>query len=177
MNKSFSYLVPIFINFLKKENSKLNELLFAELIDDSYILYHNKNEITKKLTIVLKKPKILNYKYKKNYILLSKSSIFYKICYKKDRFIIILNVPKELNEVCSQFCEGKYSKFSDINKRILLLFAKKYLTDDFCSALGHVLSRNERIKKDLEVKLDIKLPEDSEISSKPDLISETFNYE
>ena len=72
-----------------------------------------------------------------------------------------------------RFLKGEYSKLSSKYKKDLLDFHNASAIDE----LGQILYRDPKRHKALEYKLDIEIPEDSELLSIIDIKNETYNSE
>ena len=85
--------------------------------------------------------------------------------------MFVFNVPKKHVRNYKKFIRGQYSRFSQNYKLQVLDFHNKDIQDD----MGQILFRSEKRKSDMERKLDIQLPEDSELLSIIDIKEETYN--
>ena len=90
-----------------------------------------------------------------------------------DYVMFVFDIPKKHIRNYRKFINGKYSTFSQDYKFDILEFHDKELDDE----LGQILFKSEKRKKAMERKLDIKLPEDSELLSIIDIEQETYNPE
>ena len=85
--------------------------------------------------------------------------------YDKYHVMYIFNIPKEFEKDIENFTEGKYSKFSNkLKKRI-----ESFYGDGKKGNVAQVVYRSEKLKQNLEEHLGIRLSENMELASKPDL--------
>lgn len=79
-------------------------------------------------------------------------------------------IPKEFEKDVEFFMEGKYSKFSKALKgRIQKFYGRgnnKHIMD--------IITKDKDLKKQMENHLQIKLPEDTELASRPDIENEIY---
>jgi len=105
---------------------------------------------------------------------LSKFSIFKrKYCPSSGYEMFIFDVPKQHLRNYKKFLKGEYSKLSNSYKKSLLHFHDVEVRDE----IGQILYKDSRRRKALESKLDINLPEESELLSIIDIENETHNPE
>tara|TARA_R110000765_G_C18841082_1_gene597971 strand:- start:162 stop:920 length:759 start_codon:yes stop_codon:yes gene_type:complete len=90
-----------------------------------------------------------------------------------DYVMFVFNVPKKHIRNYKKFINGKYSKLTQDYKFEILEFHDKDMSDE----LGQILFKSEKRKKAMEHKLDIELPEDSELLSIINMDQETYNPE
>ena len=87
--------------------------------------------------------------------------------------MFIFDIPKPQKRNYKKFLRGQYSKLSSNYKIHLLEFHDKDMND----TLGQVLFKTEKRRQSLEAKLDVSLPEDSELLSIINVEDETYNPE
>jgi hypothetical protein len=105
---------------------------------------------------------------------LSKFSIFKRKYDPSPNYVMfIFDVPKKHLRNYKKFLKGQYSKFSTSYKGVLLDFHDAEVGEE----LGQILFKSPKRRKALEYKLDIELPEDSELLSIIDIEKETYNPE
>tara|TARA_R110000765_G_scaffold355225_1_gene445408 strand:- start:338 stop:1096 length:759 start_codon:yes stop_codon:yes gene_type:complete len=90
-----------------------------------------------------------------------------------DYVMFVFDVPDKHIKNYKNFINGKYSKFSADYKFDVLEFHDKELDNE----LGQILFKSEKRKKEMEHKLDITLPKNSELLSIIDIEQETYNPE
>lgn len=88
--------------------------------------------------------------------------------------MFIFKVPEEYQDVYDKFKQGKYSTFSEDYK--ILIFKFHSITSEN-HKVAKVLYKHPELKEELEDRLDIILPPDSEVSSVPDLEVEMYTEE
>ncbi|KKM23612.1 hypothetical protein LCGC14_1613410 [marine sediment metagenome] len=85
--------------------------------------------------------------------------------------IYVFRIPEEFEVDVEAFKEGKYSLFSNtLRQRI----AKFYGNTDEAGTL-QIIRKDENLRKNIELHLGMKLPDDTELASKPDLKVEIYN--
>ena len=105
---------------------------------------------------------------------LSKFSIFRRRYDPSPNYVMfVFNIPKKHLRNYKRFLKGEYSKLSSKYKKDLLDFHNASAIDE----LGQILYRDPKRHKALEYKLDIEIPEDSELLSIIDIKNETYNSE
>jgi hypothetical protein len=87
--------------------------------------------------------------------------------------LFVFDIPEEAKSSYAAFKEGRYSEIDDDWKLRILEFHGF----DFDGHTGKILFRDPRLRQDLEQKLDVQLPADAELHSKPNLEAETFSPE
>ena len=87
--------------------------------------------------------------------------------------MFVFDIPKKHLKNYKKFLNGKYSKFSMAYKKALLDFHDVSAGNE----LGQILFKDPKRRKALEYKLDLELPEDSELLSIIDMEKETYNPE
>lgn len=174
MNKSFTYLLPLFIKELKKGNKEIEEILFVIFVEECYCIYKVDDKEENLITIKLEKPKKYNEIFSKYLSNLKRSIIFTKQHNTETEIFITFNVPKELEESYNCFLNGSFSKIKPIDKTTILKFIKNNSSGDYHTMIRSVLIKSDKRRKVMEEELKVKIPDNIELSSKPDLISETF---
>lgn len=90
---------------------------------------------------------------------LYRSSVQYDIY----SIIYIFRIPDRFQEDVIKVLDGKYSKLSPALKKAIIKSASSFQADFF----NRVLSRDEELKKHLEKDLNVTIPNDIELDSKP----------
>ena len=96
-----------------------------------------------------------------------------KYCPSSGYEMFIFGVPKKHIRNYNKFLRGEYSKLSSTYKKSLLDFHNATARDE----VGQILYKDPKRRKALEYKLDIELPEDSELLSIIDIDKETYDSE
>lgn len=94
--------------------------------------------------------------------------------YENNKHYIFYKLNDELNSVINKYIYGKYSLFSETDKYQIISFLRKYATKESLNTIGGVLYKTKSRRKVLEDMLGMKLDEDIELSSKPNLTNETL---
>ena len=87
--------------------------------------------------------------------------------------LFVFDVPEEAKSSYVAFKDGRYSEIDDDWKLRILEFHGF----DFDGHTGKILFRDPGLRRDIEEKLDVQLPKDAELHSKPNLDTEIFNPE
>ena len=175
VNKSKSYLLPLFDTYLK--------LQYIQDIVNTYTIVED--EAKPCFAILYKFNPEFEFKSgeESGYIFyeseLEKNSLFIKKIDINDYTLFIFNVPEDLNYEYSCFLEGKYSWFRRQQKLEIINFLTKYFPQipQVVNTIVQVLSKSESLKQHLEKQLATKIPDDIELSSKVILEEETFKIE
>jgi hypothetical protein len=85
--------------------------------------------------------------------------------------LFVFDIPEEAKSSYVAFRDGRYSEIDDDWKLRILEFHGF----DFDGHTGKILFRDPRLRQDLEERLDVQLPENAELHSKPKLELETFS--
>ena len=89
----------------------------------------------------------------------------------KHHVMFIFEVPKKYQKVYDLYKQGKYSNFPENYK--VLIFKFHNIVDEN-HKVAKVLYKHPDLREELEDRLDILLPKDSEVSSVPDLNIEIY---
>ena len=176
-NKSFTYLLPLYCKYFIQENPELKEILFVQHTKNCYAYKKVNDKSYKLFTIQLIRPKERDENFQKYLSNLKKSAIFVEIEVTDEDMFLSFKIPEEIKDARSKFMQGKYSMIKSGDKRTILSFIKKHISIDFSTHVNNIFSKNKKMRKGLEEALDVTLPEDAELSSKPDLEEETINLE
>ena len=76
----------------------------------------------------------------------------------------IFKIPLDFKEDVVSFVEGKYSKFSEALKGRI----RKFHGNENSKPMIDVINQNKSLRKEIEKYLGMRLPDDSELASKPD---------
>lgn len=177
MNKSFAYLLPLFSKYLISENKELEEAYFAIWVEECYCYCKVNDKLENIYTIKLTKPEKKNEIYQKYLSSLKKSNIFANQHNTEESNYISFKIPKEIENTYLKYLKGEYSKINSKDKTIALSFIKNRISKEYSIKMNRIFSKNEKEREELENKIGMKLPKDSELSSKPNKISETFKID
>jgi len=121
-----------------------------------------------------KDPEFTSYEHR-----LTNNELFVKCIDIDNKVLYIFNFPKEYMDEYELFKEGKYSKFGDDVKQLIL----KFWTETFKGNSGavsflvnvkQILYRETKLKQSIETKLGIELSDEQELGEITDKESETF---
>lgn len=172
-NKSKTYLYPLFhsqlelILFPNLENT----YLYSPIGDYLFTLVYKFEEISYKRSILdafMKLDRIL-----------ANSTLLADIVESenKSKVAYTINVPPEILPTYILFKEGAYSKFPDRDKYTITRFNKKYYPE-FPKEVQNIISilfNNPEYREELSKEFGYRIPEDIELSSKPNEEIEKFS--
>jgi len=173
-NKSKTYLLPLLseiIDFDKK---------FFEHLENVYI-FDDKNKYKDCILILhdfsFKNPEFTSYEYK-----FTNNELFIDLVDINDKVLYIFKFPKEYMKEYNLFKEGKYSKFGkDAKELILEFFTKIYFGNinavNFLLKIKQILFKDNKLKREIEDSLNVKLSNDAELTDKIVISHETFGLE
>lgn len=167
MNKSRSYILPLVLYDYQKYTKELLDNLI-----NTYIKYEDKNYV---LILEIKKDNLSDkffeyYEYLPNFV---KS-----FDYNENSKIILLTIPSDIKEDYDKFIEGKYSKISEESKAKIIKFTSIHFPLDLHDTIGKVVYRDPELEKQwIEYLNIVEIPDNVELSSKIDIVKETFYYE
>jgi hypothetical protein len=133
-NRSTTYILPLIIDNICLEFGVDDEFINKNLLNnlkDTY-LFENKEiffifELNKNVDSLC------------TLELLQKSIFYVKHEVTDDYLVIFLDIPNELHDVVTKFLDGKYSKFSEIDKQSILSFAKVVWTPRMFERISQIL--------------------------------------
>jgi hypothetical protein len=148
-NKSKAYLLPLFDYYLIKI------VRFTDIYN-TYCFTNKDN----KYTLVYKSNDFLyfNEYYKDKGIVRQKEDLIY----------ITFEIPDSFIKDYYKFIKGKYSKFHDNSKKIILHFADNVKLPEknlFLKTISAILYKREDYRKVMEKNLNMRFSEDTELSS------------
>lgn len=85
--------------------------------------------------------------------------------------LFVFDVPDDARSSYEAYCDGRYSNIQDIWKLRILEFHGF----DIDGHTGKILFQSPRLRAELEQQLDVTLPEDAELHSKPNLSLELYD--
>lgn len=174
-NKSATYLLP----FVTSSSSMVlqdyisKEIFPTNLFINTFMYYENDLE-NGFLYLVYKRihEPVVYYPTIENRLFINNPNFVCKI--ENDLHSIYkMKVNNELH--FTKFKNGGYSRFDKEDKKRILNFLG--LSNDGDSKIKGVLYKDEKVRKQLESDIGMKLDPDSELSSIPDIDSETYNLE
>lgn len=170
MNRSTTYVYPIILILLGLIHSNFfNSYVYGKTENTLVLVYSftekplNSPEFK---NFILNKIKLHNSKMLVDTITSSDST---KIAY-------VLNTHGELKEHIDLFKNGSFSKFNEKNKYRILNYLSSYYKEypDTIKDIKGILFRDSEFREALSEELGVRLTDDMELSSKPDMLKETF---
>jgi len=163
MNKSKSYILPLVLYDYQENVQKL-----LDNIENTFIRYKEKDYVLV-LTLFKDNLTLEFFDYYKNL------PIFADFSETDTKYILVLSVPEESLEDYDKFIAGKYSKISESSKEKIIKFTYKYYPLQLYDTISKVVYRDPQLIKEWIEYLNLtEFPEDVELSSKIDLIKETY---
>jgi hypothetical protein len=166
-NISTTYLLP-----LLEINS--NYLLINENFIGAYVKHHEHNYKLGNYLYIIYRFMPFEYYSKFANIMSNRENC---LLYKKDkdkRFdIFIFELDKKYHKDSNLILDGKFSKISEDSKDRILHFHNQVNEE---SPLHQILYRGKLRRNELMEILDMDIPEDYELTEKPNIINETWNY-
>lgn len=176
MNKTCTYILPLFCKFFYIENGNLMDKHFLSYMNNCYC-YRKINKSTKECFIIkFEEPDEFDEIFEDFIGNLEKSSIFACTYMIKDEphIIIEFNIPDILMESFYNFINGKFSQISERDKRTILSFNRRYVSMERSVTINEIFNKSSIRRKSLEDSLDVKIPIHSELSSVPNKLDETL---
>lgn len=172
MNKSKIYLLPLFISTLKINKDFISE------IQNTYII-HEFHLIEKCIGIAFKSSILKNPKYIKDIQNLILDDAFIQMDQNADEMLYLFEFPEKYFQEYFKFIRGKYSQFSRRAKELILKFWTETQIIDQKSIydliyIKQVLFKDEKLRLQLEIDLDVKIEKGQELGSIVDLNNEKF---
>lgn len=172
-NKSVTYLLPIFARFVPVSYFKLLEntyLWYDDYTEETFcLLYKFDGRVTGKMAsrqgFTVYEEKVL----KKNRYFQGSDDYGPYVIFKFD-------MPDEMIEIRDLFIEGKYSRYSDVSKEIVLDHILRFYGPNEKLLIQKIFMRDPELRHHLLEKLGPStiLPEDAEVSSAPYIQDELF---
>jgi hypothetical protein len=170
-NKSKTYLLPLLseiVGFNKKFFTHLNNVFMFDDLDiykECLLIEHD---------FSFKAPEFTLYEHEfiNNELFVDLIDIDHKVLY-------IFRFPEEYKSEYNHFLNGRYSKFGEDAKELILnFFAEVYHGNvkavPFLVNLKQILFKDNKLKKQLEKDLGIYLDDTAELTDKVDISRETF---
>lgn len=169
---SKTYLLP-----LMSELININEK-FIDYLENTY-LYDSENEFNECL-IIQHKFDFRNPEFTKYENEMTNNQYFVKAIDKEDVVYYVFKFPEEYLKEYYFYIDGKYSKFGNDAKQLILSFWEKMYgkSADGINAIitiKHILYKDEKRKKKLEEILATSLHPDAELGEMPIKSNETIN--
>jgi len=162
LNKSYTYILPMLANYVGVRKSNLKNTFIG---DKDYPKYDNNIFLLYKFSG--SKEFLLYEDFLKN------TNLFVDSYDPDDHHVMfVFDVPSFYQSDYDLFKEGKYSEFPQEYK--IALFEYHGITDSK-HRVAQVLFKHPDLREEWENKLNIPIPEDSEVSSVPDLELEVYS--
>ena len=170
-NKSKTYLLPLLAEVIDIDKRFFNSLVNTYISDangiysDCLLILHN---------FSFKNPEFTAYEHK-----LTNNQYFVESIDIDNQVLYIYKFPEEYMKEYNLYKKGKYSKFGqDAKDTIIEFFGNIYAGNlnavKFLMTLKQVLYQDKKLKKELERKLNVILPDNAELTDIADLECETF---
>lgn len=172
MNKSKTYLLPLFINTVK-----LNKEFVAQ-IQNTY-LFHPSHVTDKYIGITFKPSILKNPKFINDIQNLILHESFIEIEETKNEILYLFEFPEKYFQEYFKFLKGKYSQFSRRSKEIIL----RYWTENQITTaesiyelirIKQILFKDEKLRFELQESLNEKIPKGVELGSIVNINDEIF---
>ena len=171
-NKSKTYLLPLLAEVVDIDTRFFNHLI------DTYT--YDVNGIYKDCLFILhdfsfKNPEFTKYEHK-----LTDNPYFVDLVDINNQVLYIFKFPEEFLPEYNNFKKGKYSKFGEDAKKVIInFFGEMYQGNlnavSFLLTLKQVLYQDKKLKQKLEEELGETLPVDAELTDIAEAINETFD--
>lgn len=171
-NKSKTYLLP-----LLSEIVAFDKKFFISL-EDTY-MFDDMGKYKDCLFVLhdfsFKNPEFTSYEHK-----LIKNELFVDLIDMDKQVLYIFKFPEEYMDEYNYLINGHYSKFGKDAKELILDFFSDIYRGNinavpFLLKVKQILFKDEKLKKQIENELKVKLSDDAELSDSIDIESETFN--
>lgn len=171
-NKSKTYLLPLLAEVVDMDVKFFNHLVNTYIFDDMdkypgcFFILHD---------FSFKNPAFTAYEHK-----LTDNQYFVDLIDINDQVLYIFKFPEEYTEEYLHFVNGKYSKFGEDAKKVILAYYTKIYQGNlnavnFLLKLKQILFKEPILKKKLEEELGVKLSSDAELTDVIEVKDETFN--
>jgi hypothetical protein len=165
VNRSKAYILPLLNHYVDLQFVKniLNTYLFIEDDLNDYIIIEYND---------IEEEDFQNY-----LIELSVNDYFKNIIKKDNKVYCIFDVNDNVRSDYDKFVNGKFSKISKNNKNKIISFSLKHYgvsNIQTINKIKKILNKDEELRRELEEELDVNIPENSELSSIPDMNNETL---
>lgn len=163
MNKSYSYLVPLFNTKCKLDKD------YLILLDNVYTIYNDESGY-----IVIAYLKYDSAEYNEYLQKLHTNELFIESFDDDTTYYMVFKFPDEFKIEYDLFSNGAYSMFGETSKGIILSYLLELHKLNGSEAVRQVLYKDPKLKERIETKLGVILYNDMELSSKPDITKETI---
>lgn len=171
-NKSFTYLLPLLLNYIKENDNEFSKKICSNL-NNTYCFMEVKGEEIPGIFLEfnLKEDDDI---FKDIIKVIRNFDVFVNtIKYDSKTIIRLKNYKSPLYNAYLNFNLGNYSRFSEKEKGIILDFISKNAKKIY-SKVGNILYKKDALRKELEKKLNISINKNLELSSAPNKLDETL---
>jgi hypothetical protein len=173
-NASKTYLLPLISEVIHLEPKFINYLENTYMFDENNE-YNECFFIRHKFSF--RNPEFTSYEHK-----LIDNEYFIKCIDIDDEVIYIFKFPKEYLKEYYCLMNSKYSEFEEDAKELILrfwtrIYGKIPTGVNVILRIKQILYKDEKLKKQLEEKLNVKLNSNSELGENVNIKDETFKYE
>lgn len=165
MNKSKNYILPLVLSDYQK-----NVQTLLDNLKNTFIRYRDKDKV---LVLLIDGENISEdfFDYYKNIPIFD--ALFHKE--NTNEYILILKIKDEYLEDYIKFINGKYSKISEKSKAKIIKFTFEYYPLHVYDLISKVVYRDPELIQQWIDYLNLEeFPEDVDLSSKIDIIKETY---
>lgn len=167
INKSKIYILPLLYY-------RYN-LFDIRCITNTYLYSNIKSE--DELFIIEYDKKLIDQNKLTEYInSIEEFNILFNHIYKDDKLYMIYKIDKHIYYAINCLVNGKYSYMLKEDKYKIMSFMKLYSNQESCNIIGGILYKTKSRKAFLENTLDVKLDDDAEFASVPNIKNETINF-
>ena len=162
LNKSKTYLLPYIDKYIK--------IKFINKLKNTYVFLNDEYKICLRYEYSGKKEftdyekELENNEYYDRTIDINKQEVLYAF-----------NVPIELLEAIDLFLSGKISYMPE--KEVMISFLVKNFDLKQDNELIKIINRDESYKRELELELNVNIPNGLDLTSVPDVENENFKYQ
>ena len=158
-NKSKTYLLPYVDDYIP--------IRYTKRLEDTYLFYEQEY----KFCLLFKfsgTKEFLKYETE----LMGNEYFDKTVDIHPDKVLYVFDIPGELYEIIDLFLDGKYSYLPDKDK------VKDFLVENFKISrnhrIFHILDRSQILREEMERKLKVTIPEELDLSDRPDIETEQF---
>lgn len=174
LNKSKTYLLPLLSEFINI-NTKFLPYLINTYLEDSESKYKNCIYILHDFNFKDKDFTAYEHELINNELYVDSYDIGSKVLY-------IFKFPEDYLPEYEFFKESKYSKFGKDAKILILEFWQQVYKNNpnaviFLTKVKNILFKENKLKRELEKQLNIKINDDAELGEFIDINNETFNFD
>lgn len=167
INKSYSYLVPLLNTYCEIDPT------YFILMDQSYAIVNKNTDIP---CMAISYEKTDNEQFVSYLKMLENHELTMNVIESEDKITFIFKMPEEFTNEYKEFINGKFSRFSQKSKDIIIDYVTSYHKPNTAKKVKMVLYKDQELRRHLEHKLAVKLDADLDLTSIPKIEEESFNY-